>query len=108
MRSTLTLVFLLVAACGGADDAAAPDAGPDADPSDVCTGMAYDSCSDTTNWTDCLDGMECRTFNQQGFTICTPTCDGANPCPDDQDGNPVTCNGMGRCRSDAPNSCALP
>lgn len=108
----LLLATTLMTACGGddGDDAADVDAGDqiDADSSAVCTGAAYDSCEDTTAWTDCQDGMECRLFMSQGFTICTPACDAGNPCPDDEDGNPVTCNMMGRCRSSAPNSCTLP
>lgn len=109
MRRLLLLCAFVLAACGG-DDAVGVDAGPDvdADPSDVCTGMAYDSCEDTTNWSDCLEGAECRLFMSQGFTICSPTCNAGTPCPDDEGGNPVACNMMGRCRSNAPNSCALP
>lgn len=108
MRSTILACLFLLAACSGGDDTATPDAGPDIDSGGVpCTGAAYDSCEDTTNWTDCLDGMECRFFMSQGFTICTPTCNATTPCPDDENGNPVTCNMMGRCRSEAPNSCTL-
>ena len=107
MRSLLlTLAIATMAACGG-DDAAVPDAsGVDASTT-LCTGEAYDSCQDTTSWTDCLDGMECRVFGTAGITICTPTCDVNNPCPD-QDGQPITCNMMGKCRGTAANACELP
>jgi hypothetical protein len=108
----LCLLTLTLGACGGSDggdDSVGPDAAdsPDSAEGAVCTGAAYDSCQDTVGWTDCLDGMECRLFMQQGFTICTPSCDASNPCPD-QDGVPVSCNQMGRCRGDHPNDCSLP
>jgi hypothetical protein len=114
MRSfLLAALFLTFTACGGGggdDSSATLDAspGPDAPTLRACDGEAYDLCTDTTNWTDCMDGMECRLFGSAGFTICTPQCDGANPCPPDEDGNPVTCNMMGRCRGTTPNSCMLP
>jgi hypothetical protein len=39
-------------------------------------------------------------------TMCAPTCDSSRPCPD-QNGPPITCNTMGRCRAQAPNACEL-
>ena len=108
----LGFLFAAAAACGGGDDGSGDDTTdapePDAGDLPACTGEAYDLCEDTTDWTDCQDGMECRFFMSQGFTICAPSCDAENPCPDDEAGNPVDCNMMGRCRSDAPNSCTLP
>jgi hypothetical protein len=112
MRARTTILAAVVAVligCGGSggddgDDVPEPDAPVAA----VCTGQPYDSCADTTNWTDCLNGMECRFFMQQGITICTPACDATTPCPPDEDGTPVTCNMMGRCRGEAANSCTLP
>jgi hypothetical protein len=116
MRSFI-LVLVLAAGCGAGNNPEPPDAhtsgvdamsgGPDAG-SNVCTGLPYDSCKDTTNWTDCLNGVECRNFLGAGFTVCTPHCDTNNPCPNSQDGTPVTCNTMGRCKPDMPNSCTLP
>src|SRR5262245_22206380 len=114
MRTLLaSLLFVAVAACGGGggDDTQNPDAPPgqpDAPAGALCTGLPYDKCADTTNWTDCMNGMECRFFMGDGITECTPTCDGANPCPNDEAGNPVTCNMMGRCKANPPNSCTLP
>jgi hypothetical protein len=52
-----------------------------------------------------MSGQICRFYMTQNFTICSPLCDANNPCPPDEDGNAVTCNTMGRCRSDAPNAC---
>src|SRR5690606_41093735 len=100
MRSMFVLVALLFG-CAGDDIQTTPDANLNLP---ACTGVAYDSCTDTTNSSDCMNGMTCRLFRQDGFTICTPTCDADNPCPPDQDGSPVSCNQMGRCKGQ-PNAC---
>ncbi len=71
----------------------------------ACDGRAYDLCTDTTSSGDCMSGLVCRFYMQQNFTICSPLCDANNPCPPDEDGNPVACNDKGRCRSSAPNAC---
>ena len=109
LRSALLACLFALAACTGEppsgddDSSTAPDAGTAA----ACTGQAYDSCQDTASGSDCTGGMECRFYMSKGFTICSPSCDATHPCPD-QDGVPVACNMMGRCRSDEPNACELP
>lgn len=103
MRSIFLVCALGIAAsCGGSD--AGNGTGVDAPVGPPCTGVAYDSCTDTTNHSDCMAGMTCRLFSNDGITICTPACDASNPCPDDKDGNPVSCNMMGRCKAQ-PNVC---
>ena len=93
--------------CGGGDGGSPPADAPA--PPDVaaraCDGRAYDPCTDTANSSDCMAGLQCRLFMSQGFTICTPSCDANTPCPADESGNVVACNSMGRCRSNAPNTC---
>ncbi|HEY5927189.1 MAG TPA: hypothetical protein VIV11_36125, partial [Kofleriaceae bacterium] len=91
-------------ACGGDEPATQADAPP---PSRVCDGRAYDKCADTTNFSDCMTGLQCRFYGTQNFTICSPTCDANNPCPPDENGAAVNCNNMSRCRSSAPNNCSL-
>ena len=71
----------------------------------ACDGRAYDTCTDQTGATDCMSGLVCRFYMSQNFTICSPLCDANTPCPPDENGKAVECNGMGRCRSDAPNAC---
>lgn len=54
------------------------------------------------------DGTLCKTFNGSMFSVCTPACDTANPCPM-QGADAVTCNGMGLCKPNAPNAdCTSP
>jgi hypothetical protein len=102
MRTILVGCALAFAAgCGGDDGGGA---GADAANLPACTGVAYDSCTDTTAASDCTNGMTCRNFPNDGITICTPTCDASNPCPNDKDGNVVACNMMGRCKA-TPNAC---
>ena len=114
LRSTLACMLVVFATgCGGddtADDTAARDAPPpaiDSPPARACDGRAYDPCQDTVGWTDCMSGMECRFFMGDGITECTPACDTATPCPNDENGNPVACNTMGRCKANPPSSCTL-
>ena len=86
-------------------DAAHPDA-PKMDASATCTGMLYDSCNPASS--NCMGATTCKTFNGAGFSVCTQTCDAANPCPD-QGGQAVQCNGMGMCKPNAPNAdCTSP
>lgn len=99
MRSILLSVALL-SACGGDDGGTVADAAN----LPACTGVAYDSCTDTVAGSDCMNGVMCRLFMNDGITICTPTCDASNPCPPDKDGNAVACNNMGRCKA-TPNAC---
>jgi len=99
MRSILFFVALLIG-CGGDDAGGTTDAAN----LPACTGVAYDSCTDTTASSDCTAPLTCRLFMGDGFTICTPTCDASNPCPPDKDGHAVACNMMGRCKAQ-PNAC---
>lgn len=102
-RSVLALLVVAATACGG-DDGVQPM--PDAKVATrACEGRAYDLCTDTTAFSDCMSGLECRFYRMQNFTICSPLCDATNPCPPDEDGNAVECNNNGRCRSNAPNAC---
>jgi hypothetical protein len=112
---TILLLGILIAACGGGEN---PPAGTDAPAIDApsttdgpavrqCDGRAYDKCA-TPGGNECANGVECRLFGMQGFTICAPACNASTPCPNDELGNPVSCNMMGRCRSAAPNNCTLP
>lgn len=102
MRSTLAIAALMFG-CGGDDGGNTTRT--DAANLPACTGVAYDSCTDTTAHSDCMGGMTCRLFMNDGITICTPACDANNPCPPDKNGNAVTCNNMGRCKA-TPNDCS--
>ena len=103
VRSVL-ISSLLLLGChdknGGGVDAMTPDV-----PSRACDGRAYDLCTDTTASSDCMTGLTCRFYMMANFTICSPACDATHPCPPDEAGGAVTCNTMGRCRSNAPNTC---
>jgi len=85
MRRSMLLLAVLMVGCGGDDGGGVQ---PDAANLPACTGVAYDSCTDTTNSTDCAGGTTCRLFMMDGITICTPACDATHPCPNDKDGNP--------------------
>ncbi len=84
------LAFVLVAACGttGTPVPDAPENAP------ACTGATYDNCSVNG---DCTS-MNCHLFEQNGFEVCTQACDAGNPCPDDGEGNPGSCNNKGICK----------
>jgi len=69
----------------------------------MCTQATYDLC---TSEHDCTSGL-CEEFTAEGFTICTQSCDTANPCPVDSSGQPGTCNMQGICKPAAPNTCHL-
>lgn len=100
MRPTLLIIAVLTA-CGGDDGGGETT---DAANLPACTGVPYDSCTDTVGGSDCLDGVMCRLFENDGITICTPSCGAGAPCPPDKDGNAVSCNNMGRCKAE-PNAC---
>jgi hypothetical protein len=105
MNIRCVLAFVVVAAmgCGGGEE---DDSTADAKVATrACDGHPYDLCTDTTSSSDCMSGQVCRFYMQQNFTICSPLCDANTPCPPDEDGNVVTCNDKGRCRSDAPSAC---
>ncbi|MBX3159600.1 MAG: hypothetical protein KF773_26750 [Deltaproteobacteria bacterium] len=72
----------------------------DAPQANVCTGALYDGCTGNDK---CMSN-NCRLFNGANLMVCTQTCDAANPCPA-QNGQPVSCNGMGICRPQAANAC---
>jgi hypothetical protein len=70
----------------------------------VCTGAIYDACNPAAS--NCMTGTTCKTFNGSGFSVCTPTC--TTTCPM-QGTMTVTCNGMGLCKPNAPNTtCTAP
>ena len=104
------LAFCVVAAvgCGGEDSSQvdAPTGGSDS-AGRACDGRAYDKCADTTNSSDCATGLVCRFYMMQNITICSPLCDANTACPADEMGTAVACNMMGRCRSNAANTCTL-
>lgn len=102
MRS-IVLVAAMMSGCGG-DDGGGSNVDAAAN-LPACAGVAYDSCIDTTASSDCTGGLTCRLFNMDAITICTPTCSASVPCPNDKNGNPVTCNNMGRCKA-TPNDCS--
>jgi hypothetical protein len=83
---------LVLAACAGD----APDPTPR-----KCTHVLYEVCATEH---DCNSG-NCKTFMGDGFQACTQSCDAANPCPPDLDGNEVACNNMGVCKPAAPIEC---
>jgi len=101
------LAFCVVAAvgCGGDDPVMMQTDAPTG--ARACDGRAYDKCMDTTNSSDCDTGLTCRFYMSQNFTICSPLCDAQTTCPPDEGGAAVACNMMGRCRSNAPNTCTL-
>jgi hypothetical protein len=48
---------------------------------------------------DC-DSNVCQLFADDGFQVCTQTCDAARPCPDG-----ATCDANGNCKPAAPAAC---
>jgi hypothetical protein len=72
----------------------------------VCTGLVYDACNPASS--NCGTGLTCHLFSGSGFSICSPACSAAAPCPN-QGATAITCNGMGVCKPPAPNSdCTSP
>jgi hypothetical protein len=95
IASLFVLSALVAAACGG-DDVA------DADSSLQCTAALYDTCA--TN--DDCDSEMCKTFNGEGFTVCTQACTvGDNTTCPESNGITATCNNMGICKPAAANDC---
>ena len=90
MRSAALLV-IAIAACSGDEPPPAQN---------NCTGAVYDKCSDEHNCT----GMNCRPFGP--IQVCTQICSDSAPCPNDEMGNAVACNG-GLCQPAAANDCKL-
>lgn len=84
------LGLLLLAACGDVNSPV-PDA-PDNAP--ACTGAVYDNCN--TN-ADC-DSSNCKLFEADAIQVCTQACDASNPCPNDTNGSPGSCNNKGICK----------
>lgn len=106
--SAICLLMVSLVACGGDDGGSSPDAALwDAAPLPECTGAVYDLCEDTTDSSDCMDGLQCHYYDQAALTVCVPACSADNPCPD-QGGAEIRCNNMGRCRPDVGNDCELP
>lgn len=86
---------------GTGDAGAASDGGQTAN---ACTGAAYDPCTDVTQ---CMTGMVCQDFAQQGIEVCSPSCTpGDNTTCPTQNGQPATCNNKGLCKPAAANSCS--
>lgn len=83
---------LFLAACAGDS----PDPVPR-----KCTKVLYEVC---VTEHDCMSG-NCKTFMGDGFQACTQSCDAANPCPPDLNGDAVECNNMGVCKPAAPIEC---
>ena len=126
LRRTV-IVLLVIAGCkssngtvdapaggggGGVDakvfhDARPPDAKVFMDAAGAtCTGLLYDACNPAAS--NCQGATTCHNFAGRGFSVCTQTCSNANPCPA-QNGTAVTCNNMGVCIPNAPNSdCTSP
>jgi len=69
----------------------------------MCTGSAYDPCTDNTQ---CMSQM-CHLYSMSGFQVCTVTCTiGDNTtCPKDSTGANGTCNNMANCKPAQPNNC---
>ncbi|HWO19938.1 MAG TPA: hypothetical protein VNO30_14225 [Kofleriaceae bacterium] len=91
---------------GGDDMQVVPDAPKppiDAPAGNVCTGKAYDPCTDNTQ---CMSA-NCHLFSAQALQICTATCTPGNnaTCPVDKTGVNGMCNNMGICRPAAANDC---
>ena len=87
MRCCLILIALV--ACSG-DTPPSPDADPRGP---LCSKQTYDLC---TTEHDCTSGL-CHYFMMKNLMICTQSCDANNPCPNDKNGTPGTCNTMGIC-----------
>ena len=104
MRTAMLALIIVLTACSGGTGDTPPDVdapgGTDSSGSNVCTGAAYETCTDNTQ---CLS-QQCRLFMADGIQVCTQNCDASNPCPD-FDGTPITCNNMGRCKPPGQHTC---
>lgn len=89
MKAIFSLVLLV--ACGGGTNPPVADA-PDNAP--ACTGAVYDNCNVNA---DC-DSNNCKLFSGDGIQVCTQACSASEPCPDDANGNPGSCNNKGICK----------
>ena len=93
------LLLLVSSACAG-DAPANVDANP---LGPMCSKLLYDLCSEEH---DCTSG-NCHNFMNEGFQVCTQTCNDQAPCPADRNGTPGECNAMGICKPSAANMCHL-
>ena len=98
MRTLITAVALLVAACTG--DAPSGDR--------ACAGNLYDTCADEH---ECMSG-NCHTFASQSFQVCSANCTVGDdaPCMTTADGRKATCAAIaggpaGICTPPAANAC---
>lgn len=64
-------------------------------PSPKCSGGIYEPCLEEHN---CNSGL-CQNFIDDGFQVCTQTCDTGNPCPSGE------CNANGLCQPAMPVDC---
>ena len=97
MKRLAIVCLLALAACGGGDDTAAPDAdpgAPDAAPACVLESTTV-SCTvgDDSPCTAVCGDAFCYNFMQLATPVCTSTCASIDDCP-----SGWTCNNMGRCR----------
>ncbi|MBV8761438.1 MAG: hypothetical protein JO257_29345 [Deltaproteobacteria bacterium] len=97
------------AACGGGDTSKTPDAAGSGSGSGsgsnlpACTGQLYDSCN--ANASNCMGSNVCKAYGASGFSVCVPPqgqCTSGG-CPM-QGTSAVTCNNMGFCKPNAPNT----
>src|SRR5215813_8460527 len=97
MRTVITALVLLLAACAGD----APANG-----TQHCDGSLYDPCLDEH---DCMS-MSCRFFMADNIQVCTMGCTPGDDssCPKTSDGKQPTCNMMAICKPPAANSCTRP
>ena len=95
------LVFVMVTAaaaivaCSSSGSSKSADAPASADAPPACTGKLYDGCNPASS--NCMTGLMCKDFSGSGFSACTQSCSGTNPCPM-QNGQTVPCNNMGICK----------
>lgn len=94
----ILLLAMALAACGGGNSPPLPDADPNAP---LCTGAVYDNCTSNAGCTS----QNCHLFEQDAIQICTQACDASNPCPNDANGMPGSCNNRGICKPRVANAC---
>jgi hypothetical protein len=97
MRLALSVLVLVLTACGG-DDAQNIDA-PSGPP---CTGAVYDTCTGAAQ----CGSQNCHLFMADGIQVCTQACGSGNPCPNDSSGATISCNMMGICKPTRANNCS--
>jgi hypothetical protein len=92
MRSLALVLVLSVGACAGDDPTTVP----------ACSAKVYDPCRDEH---DCTSD-NCRPFG--AIQVCTQSCNTDSPCPNDADGNTVTCDMTSlMCQPTVANNCTL-